>query len=171
MKNVKRGYFVQVLDKSLLLISENLCKCSLSKVFYLVIAVSLEVQYTVYIENGCKLFFVIFFILHWGQQEVLTTVSFTMLYFYFCVCLYCCFFCLFVVFFQWCFFLCIFLCVFSFWFGGFCVILFLTLHDLLKYFLLSNLEKFESLFNPMTFSVTVLSILFAFFQCISVTDA
>lgn len=97
MKNVKRGYFVQVLDKSLLLISENLCKCSLSKVFYLVIAVSLEVQYTVYIENGCKLFFVIFFILHWGQQEVLTTVSFTMLYFYFCVCLYCCFFCLFVV--------------------------------------------------------------------------
>lgn len=100
MKDVKRGYF----DKSLLLISETLCRCSLSKVFYPVIAVSLEVQYTVYIENGCKLFFIIFLILHYkafgdSKKSLKPFLSLCCIFIFVCVCLYCCFCCLFVFFF------------------------------------------------------------------------
>lgn len=181
MKDVKRGYFVQALDKSLLLISENLCRCSLSKVFYPVIAVSLEVQYTVYIENGCKLFFIIFLILHYkafgdSKKSLKPFLSLCCIFIFVCVCLYCCFCCLFVFFFffQWCFFcaLFFFVCIFILVWGFLCYfVLFLILHDLLKYFLLSNLEKFESLFYTHDLFCYSNEHIVCFFQCISVTDA
>lgn len=124
MKDVKRGYFVQTLDKSLLLISENLCRCSLSKVFYPVIAVSLEVQYTVYIENGCKLFFIIFLILHYkafgdSKKSLKPFLSLCCIFIFVCVCVYIVVFavCLFVFFFLVVFFCALFFFCVYFHFG------------------------------------------------------